>query len=513
MSISSSIYIGTTGVVAQQENMGVISDNIANASTIGFKSSRMLFGNLLSEQLTGASVGNQIGQGVGVGSIFRDMTVGALETTNTSTDIAIGGVGFFLVSPENSVDTYYTRAGNFRFDGQGYLRDPNGHILQGYRLPAESILDLETVIPPASSALIEDIHLNAQADGGVVSSPEATTEMRMVINLDSDSEDNSTSATSPFTALFDRWNGTLTPPLATEIYAYESSLKVYDANGQGHVVTAYFDPVTEMVGTTNGNRVWEYLISVPPAEDASTLATKKGVLMTGTMTFTPAGELINMSAFQGTSDDKTTWVPASFSKEGYPVLNIPLVGAAPIASALDMGLRTTQGWNPSGGAATLAELDTTYAELPTMLNPDRQILSVTNFNSGSSTIFQSQNGYEQGYLQSVSVDTGGTLIGNFSNGQKQGLFKIPLADFINPQGLFREGGNILSASKDSGAATLGWASEGRRGLIAPNSLENSNVDLATEFVNMIICQKGFDANSKVITTSDQVVQTALSIKK
>jgi flagellar hook protein FlgE len=138
---------------------------------------------------------------------------------------------------------------------------------------------------------------------------------------------------------------------------------------------------------------------------------------------------------------------------------------------------------------------------------------VTNFSSASSTIFQDQNGYEQGFLQSVNVETDGTIIGNFSNGQKQALYQIPLADFINPQGLFREGGNLFSATSEAGAATLGWASEGRLGGIVPNSLENSNVDLATEFVHMIITQRGFDANSKVITTSDQVVQTAIQMKR
>ena len=148
-----------------------------------------------------------------------------------------------------------------------------------------------------------------------------------------------------------------------------------------------------------------------------------------------------------------------------------------------------------------------------MINAGRGALAVTNFSSGSTTIFQNQNGYERGFLQSVSVDTGGTIIGNYSNGQQQGLYKIPLADFINPQGLLREGGNLFSATAESGAETLGWAAEGPFGAVVSRSLENSNVDLATEFVNMIVTQKGFDANSKVITTSDQVLQTAIQMKR
>lgn len=114
MGFTSSIHIGASGVMAQQERMSVISDNIANLNTVGFKSSNMLFNNLISKQLTGADAGNQVGQGVGVSSILPNMSPGALESTNTPTDIAVGGKGFFLVSPDNAKTTYYTRAGNFR---------------------------------------------------------------------------------------------------------------------------------------------------------------------------------------------------------------------------------------------------------------------------------------------------------------------------------------------------------------------------------------------------------------
>lgn len=513
MGISSSIYIGSTGVMAQQENMSVISDNIANISTTGFKASRMLFSTLISEQLATGREGSQVGQGVGVSSIYRDMTVGALETTNAPTDMAIGGIGFFLVRPEASEDIYYSRAGSFRFDNAGFLRDPSGNILQGYQLPVESILDVDQTLPPASSAPLQDIQLMTQDGTAVVSEPEATTEIRMSINLDSDSIDHSAYPDSPFTSLFDNWDSTQEEPLAPGAYAYESSLKIYDETGQSHVLRAYFDPVTEMTGMTGGNRVWEYVVTIPPAEDASGLSAKKGILMSGTLTFTPAGELLNMSAFTGTSDDKSTWVPATLSEDGYPVLNATLAGAAPITSALDLGLRSLTGWSLPDGVTSMADLDGSALNLPGMRNAERQVLALTNFNSGSSTIFQNQNGYERGFLQSVSVDATGTLIGNFSNGQRQALYKIPLADFINPQGLFREGGNLFSLTPQSGAATLGWATEGRLGSVVGNSLENSNVDLATEFVNMIVTQKGFEANSKVITTADQVVQTAIQTKK
>jgi flagellar hook protein FlgE len=120
MGISSSLYIGSTGIIAQQQSMAVISDNIANVNTVGFKSSRTLFNTLMSQQMGSASVSNQVGQGVGVSSIHYDMSLGSLEPTYEATDISISGKGFFVVSPNGKNEQFYTRAGNFRFDEEGY---------------------------------------------------------------------------------------------------------------------------------------------------------------------------------------------------------------------------------------------------------------------------------------------------------------------------------------------------------------------------------------------------------
>lgn len=509
MSLSSSIYIGTTGVIGQQEKMSVISDNLANMNTVGYKASELLFDNLISEQLVGATVNNQIGMGVGISSIRRNMDMGGLETTTTATDMAINGHGYFMVSPQGSDDTYYTKAGNFRFDVAGYLRDPQGNILQGYKMPLESALKKQAT-PAATSATLEDIQLRAKSGEDVISQPEATSEIRLSLNLNSAATDKSTNATSPFTALFDKWDASLKTPLAEENYSYQSALKIYDASGQSHTLTAYFDPASDTVTDTLGSSVWEFLLTIPPTEDTSALSAKKGILMAGTMTFTSAGELENLNAFQGTSDDKNAWTPVGFSQDGFPLLSASFTGAEPISAALDLGLSATGGWTQ---ASTLGSLGTLASGLPGLQSPERNALATTNYGTGSATLFQTQNGYPLGHLQTVFVDTDGVLAGRFSNGQEQGLFKIPLADFINPQGLFREGGNLFSAQKEAGKEIRSWAGEGRRGVITGHSLEMSNVDMGTEMVNMILTQRGLEANSKAITTGDQTVQTAIQMKR
>ena len=242
----------------------------------------MLFNNLIA---SGGRRGCRQSGRHGVSSILHNMT-GALETTNTSTDIAIGGKGFFLVSPENSSTTYYTRAGTFRFDTEGYLRDPRGNILQGYKMPASSMLNPDQALPKPSAAILEDIRLSTREGAGVVSEPEATTELRMALNLASNAEDRSANAQSPFTALFDSWDAGRPEPLSSQQSSYSSALKIYDVNGTAHTLTAYFDPVTGITDNTSGHRVWEYLFTIR-RKRTPLASTPKGYSHGGTLTFLP----------------------------------------------------------------------------------------------------------------------------------------------------------------------------------------------------------------------------------
>ncbi|MFP4657699.1 MAG: flagellar hook-basal body complex protein, partial [Desulfonatronovibrionaceae bacterium] len=138
---------------------------------------------------------------------------------------------------------------------------------------------------------------------------------------------------------------------------------------------------------------------------------------------------------------------------------------------------------------------------------------MTNYSTGSTTIFQSQDGYGPGYLENISVDRDGVLTGNYSNGQVLELYALTLADFNNEYGLNREGGNLFSETRSSGPALTNLAGTGGLGTVASNSLEQSNVDLATEFVKMITTEKGFQANSKTITTTDNLLSTLINLKR
>jgi len=138
---------------------------------------------------------------------------------------------------------------------------------------------------------------------------------------------------------------------------------------------------------------------------------------------------------------------------------------------------------------------------------------LSQFAGSSSAVMRDQDGYTNGTLQSFTIDATGTIVGGFTNGITQILGQIQLADFNNPEGLSRVGDNAYTVTANSGAAVLGYAGEGSTSSIASGALEMSNVDLAQEFTNMIVAQRGFQANSRVISTSDQLMQELVELKR
>jgi flagellar hook protein FlgE len=138
---------------------------------------------------------------------------------------------------------------------------------------------------------------------------------------------------------------------------------------------------------------------------------------------------------------------------------------------------------------------------------------LSQFAGSSTAVMHDQDGYTNGVLQDFTIDSTGTIIGSFTNGTTLALGQIELADFNNPEGLSRVGDNMYSATSNSGAPVAGYAGEGSTSSIASGALEMSNVDLAEEFTNMIVAQRGFQANSRVITTSDQMLQELVQLKQ
>lgn len=559
MGLTASLYSGITGLNVHGERMTVIGNNLANVNTTGFKSSRMHFEDLMSQDYSTVGGIGQVGRGVRVAAIYSDFSQGAFESTSETTDMAISGEGFFMVSPKNTDENMYTRAGAFRFDKDGYLVDPHGYVLQGWaveRSTASVASASVTNLAKTASTRIVGVPTDIRIEN-FQSPPQVTTNVTMATNLDPTAGDRTVgnSGHSPYFALMQSWNGLEEPPLATGGYGYSSTIKVYDEVGSAHNVTVYFDQVR--LSNAGGDTVWEYIVTSNPQEDGRILSGQNGLqthmantsaaglLMTGTLTFRQ-GQLIGQSAFtlksNGGADPKSLddWSLANMSVNGYPLFTGNFLGLSN-ASATDQtdanpiemnfGIRTkdlssnasgdplTMGWDTRLGSLPTTAADMSWSisntgYIPNMKSVELAALSTESFDiGGSSTKFQSQDGFAAGVLQGLSVSRDGVLSGRYSNGQVIELYAVTLSTFSNEWGLRREGGNLFSDTRDSGPALTGQAGSAGKGTIDGNSLEISNADMASEFVRMITTQRGFQANTKVITSADSMLSEVIAMKR
>jgi flagellar hook protein FlgE len=475
-----------------------------------------------------------MGLGVQVAAIYADFAQGAIETTTESTDLALGGKGFFTVKRPDTENNYYTRAGNFRFDSKGYLVDTNGYRVQGWAMQRATSATTGSTDYAIYGTPTDVLVSNFQAPAS------ATTSIQMVTNLDPTSDSQCDSTNNPYFAMFETWDGTADTPLASTSYGYSNTIKVYDATGTPHTVTVYYDKVT-MNSNAGADTVWEYMVTCNPEDDGRTIGgtnvkgtSAAGILMVGTITFR-SGEMVGQSAYtlksnaSGNLKGLDQWTLADFSTSGYPMMTANFIRASNASSAtsvdaapitVDFGMRSkNRTWTQANGtiasnASAIGNKTSSAGWLPSMGNSAISALATqSNDTGGFTTLYQSQDGYTAGYLQSVSVSEDGVLSGVFSNGQEMELYTLTITSFTTQWGLRREGSNLFSETRDSGSALTGMAKTGGRGSITSNALEASNVDMATEFVDLITSQRGFQANSKVITTADTLLGEVIAMKR
>jgi flagellar hook protein FlgE len=613
MTLSASMWTSVSGLLAHGDKMNVVGNNIANVSTIGFKAQRMDFNDYLYIDRGSTSGPTQIGEGVSIYAVLGDFSQGAFESTNSGTDVAIDGNGFFGVRRPNSKTLYYTRAGDFYFNKDRELVNPEGYHVQGLRVDnrkqtafytGAAVRATKDESPWVGQGAPTDIILDSW---NLI--PQRTTNVSVTNLLINDTiYDKTVDYNDPMCALYKLWDAKNTqkvppdPPLPQQAYATQSTLKVYDESGAEHEMTIYFDKVNtpvydnnnppqlvyELEGLPAGYQVYEYLVTIPPSEDmrsyggtydpatntvtggtafydpsGATTAQKAGVLMTGVLVFNGSGQLVNQTAYTfggqydgnasganvnqqytGNPDAMASWQPTRFSSNGLPVLAAnftgqPLAnsvgemmmqtgGPPPFSQAeqylveIDFGLSNATGsWN--NPTKTLADLvvGTSASGKPvvdytgdaaTMSSAVRdQDATANNGNKFISDV--QQDGYASGVLNGYSIDTNGVLYGRYDNNVTLALWQMTLYDFRNLQGLRREGGNLYSQTMESGNAR--WSIPGNAGFGSTQAynIEQSNVDMSREFVQMITTQRGFQANSKGISTVDTMLETVIGMKR
>jgi len=479
MALSSALFAGISGLSTLGNAMQVIGDNISNVNTVGFKNATYQFQDLLSQSMATQAGTSQVGKGVTLSDIYQNFQQGSFETTSNTTDLAIGGDGFFIVREPNSDSEFLTRAGNFRFDRDGYLVNPEGYVVRGYAIDDNGDITTE-----------EDIMLDS-----FQSAPEPTDEVRFILNLD-----ESESPAAPGAALeagWLPWDGSAweDSPLADNNYLFQTSTTVYDDYGESKAVTLYFDKT--------GDNTWEYITTCSPQADERAVALANpecaGLLGRGTLTFDPDSAKISdmtMDVFTGAGADPTDLdandnynLGIAVNPDGYLAFDAEFNSGQTQSIALDLG-----SYNSGGTWVT-------------------ESMTTTQYSKSFSTVFQSANGYGAGDLQGVNVDVDGVITGIYSNGQVTPLYRVALATVVNKMGLEKVGGNLFKETRLSGVATPHPPGENGTGNIAPNSLEQSNVDIANEFVKMITTQRGFQANGKIITVTDQMLAELINLKR
>ena len=396
-----------SGLNAAQTNLSVTGNNIANASTNGFKRSRAEFADIYNSSFASTS---EVGSGVKVSDVAQVFSQGNVEFTDNSLDLAISGEGFFIVKDSKGAELF-TRSGAYFPDREGFIVNSNGQRLQGYQTDENGVVTNTTP---------EDLFLSSAA------SPARATDMTEInLNLDASEQ-------PPLVVPFD--------PADPNSYNFSTSTTIFDSLGESHTQTSYF--------VLTANNQWESYLSVD-------------------------GNLIGAAA-----------QPIEFGPDGR-LLTDP--------STINYGA-----YDPVNGAEPL-ELSLNFS-------------GSTQFAGESTVNSLVQNGYTTGRISGISVDDSGAVFARYTNGQSQVLGAVAMANFSNPNGLQPVGDTNWAQTHDSGDVIRGQAGRGTFGVIQSGALEASNVDLSTQLVNMIIAQRDFQANAKMISTEDQISQTIINIR-
>ncbi len=468
-----SLYSGVSGLKVHQTKMDVIGNNIANVNTTAFKSSRVTFSDYFSQTLSSGQSGTaqrgginpmQIGLGVSVASIDIDMTQGASQVTNRPMDVMVSGDGFFIVNKGN--ETFFTRDGNFGLDSYGNLVNSAGLSVMGWGVDDSTTPGVYNEVKGA----VTPITLTADQQ---YMPPQITTALQATGNLNVVQDVNTAGAIENFSTIsfFDSIGNQFTVDVK---YTWDATAKQMNMSMKDY---AYL----------NGQRTQRYPITVGGTGGNATITFGAATqAITDTYNATPVGK------FKFTQDGVLDTLPA----------NSDLGGIFTIAITDPTGALPANTYFGDKGAtpANSIKLDLT---------------NVTNFdNVGSSIVIEDLDGAMPGSLTGVSIGADGALIGSYDNGEKRMLAFIPLAFFDNPSGLSKQGGNLFQTTANSGAFNgIGTSANDGGSLLSSGQLEMSNVDIAAQFVDMITTQRGFQANSKTITTSDEMLQELVNLKR
>ena len=566
MALLTSLFAGVSGLRNHQSMMDVIGNNISNVNTIGFKGSRVTFSDTFNQfvkagtnptETTGGTNSFQIGLGMKVNSIDRNWNQGTFERTGITTDLALQGPGMFV--QKSNGQTFFSRAGAFVFDAKGKLVSPqNGAVVQG------KVANSDGVIPPGNN--LEDIVIDTNLKLPAIS----TTSIKWGGNLKSNSEltrtqvvtqrgniNSSALVVAPAVApavdttspskvtVFNEYGdpytlelsytktATAVGPPANATYTLNFNLKdsanVAVAGGSGTITGLKFvddgtgnfllDATSKAIFTAGvANRINIPTSNIDFTFDASTVSANSATatlsvsadnnripnVVSGSVTvFDSLGTAHQVTLkYSKIADNTWTWtasVPGTSTASGKAesATGTILFNADGTLDPANISPNNPQmTFIPKGGA------NSTVIDL----NFGSGFGGITQTSSSSVVSALSQNGSPSASLSNMNIDQYGNVVGIFSNGSSKSLAQIMVATFNNLNGLISVGDNMYTAYANSGEPRIVTLGEESNTTVQSGALEQSNVDLSEEFTKMIVSQRGFQANARVVTTADSLLQ-------
>jgi len=571
MGLTSSLFAGLSGMKTNEFAMDVVGHNIANVNTRGFKSSRTTFQSQFSSTFSfgsaptssfGGTNPMQVGTGAMVGGVMKDFSGGSPETTGIKTDLAIQGQGLFIIGRGDGSQVY-SRDGSFQFNSENYLMNSDGFFLQGYSVDSNFNIVEGTMsklripigeVTTASSTTQAGFAGNLNANGNVGS-------MRTQLVSQALTEGSGGPAATAATALTDLYDGT------TQMFEEGNVIVLSEANKGGA------DLDVDTFNVEAGSDLGEYITWL---EDVLGINTSSGLpdltgvgvpapgvtlnvdgsinvvgnigeyntlrLDSGAITLelgTAAGPLSGTVPFQfGTTVAEATGESIRTSFRAFDTLGNPM----DINLTMVMESKSTNGitWRYFAESADDTDFDRVLGTgtflfdiTGNYLEGSNMVISIDRTDTGSSTpqtinldfsrldgyampsaiSILSQDGFSAGTLQDYSIGQDGIIIGSFDNGLTRQLGQVVLATFRNYEGLVALSDNLYGTGPNSGSAIIKKPMELGSGSISSAALELSNVDLSREFINLIIASTGFSASSRVIQTSDQLLNELMMMTR
>lgn len=538
MALMKSLDSGVSGLRAFQTEMDVIGNNIANVDTTGYKSSRITFAEMLSQQVGGSgtssgsapSSGNQIGLGVHVSSIDRNFNQGSLESTGKTTDLALDGNGFFIVRDQNQ--DLMTRAGNFSFNKDGYLVDQAGQNVQGYLADSSGNI--------LSSGTTSDIKLNLNS----VYKPKATQNVNIAGNLNADTSTAqvvkaisglTTAGGSPVTTStplnsLDQTTQNLVNGDTIQINATLNNGTTKTINytyNTGGTVGDLLNAINSGLGASQGSAsLVDGMLVFRSAQMGTSQFNINSITTSGTGSIkfpgfeisqkgATASKTVSTTVYDSLGRAHTLLVKLTQNGNGQWSYSTSFLDGEKITKGGTGSLTFDQAGNLSSSNKASLSYDPGNGASPSTIqlnfgNP-KNGSKITQFAGSETAKVDSQDGFAQGKLQDVKIDTDGHITGVYDNGQNITLAQLAIGKVENNNGLESLGNGLFRATNASGKMTLNTANNMSNTQVRSGSLEGSNVDLAQQFTDMITSQRAYQSNARVITTANQLLNEAVNL--